>query len=167
MWVRVLDRGEWRVASGERRLTIGHWRLAIRRAALAAIGLCALWLTACGPSLDEPRSGLSCIDDSAHCIGQRQATLKALLADKNRAWVKEAPTPHAHASGVRLFAFRTSKAELSCEELAHGRREAEAAPKALKGQPGISPAQISRATMFAAEVQRELSAELKRRRCRA
>jgi hypothetical protein len=67
---------------------------------------------------------------------------------------------------VRLFAFRVSKAELSCEELAHGRREAEAAPKAVKGHPGLSPAQVSRTTMFAGEVQRELAAELKRRRCR-
>jgi hypothetical protein len=68
---------------------------------------------------------------------------------------------------VRLFAFRATKAALSCEELAHGRREAEAAPKALKGQPGISPAQVSRATLFATEVQRELAREMKRRRCRA
>jgi hypothetical protein len=167
MQMRALDRGEWRVANGEWRVPIRHSAFAIRPAALAALGLCALWLTACDMSIELPPYGLSCIDDSPDCIDQRQAALKDLLADKSRTWVKEAPTPHAHASGVRLFAFRATKAALSCEELAHGRREAEAAPKALKGQPGISPAQISRATMFAAEVQRELAAELKRRRCRA
>ena len=118
-------------------------------------------------SLDDNRAGLSCIDDSASCVGQREATLKAMLADKDRKWVKETPTPQAHASGVRLFAFRTTKAELSCEELSHGRREAEAAPKAVKGHPGLSPAQVSRTALFAGEVQRELASEMKRRRCRA
>jgi hypothetical protein len=132
-----------------------------------ALSLGVLGLPACGISLDDSRAGLSCVDDSSHCVGQREATLKAMLADKDRKWVKEQPTPQAHASGVRLFAFRATRAELSCEELAHGRREAEAAAKAVKGHPGLSPAQISRTALFAAEVQRDLAAELKRRRCRA
>ena len=68
---------------------------------------------------------------------------------------------------MRLFAFRSAKAELTCEELAHGRKEAEGAPKALKGGQGLSPAQISRASLFAAEVNKELAAEMKKRRCRA
>jgi hypothetical protein len=162
------QKGEWRMADGERRVSIRHSPFAIRQAALAAaLGLCALWLTACGMSLDDSRAGLSCIDDSAACVGQREATLKAMLADKDRAWVKETPTAQAHASGVRLFAFRTAKAELSCEELSHGRREAEAAPRAVKGHPGLSPAQVSRTALFANEVQRELASEMKRRRCRA
>jgi hypothetical protein len=157
------------VANGEWRSSIRYSPFAIRQSVLAmALGLCALWLAACGASLfDDEKAGLSCIDDSARCVGQRGATLKAMLADKDRTWVKVAPTAHAHASGVRLFAFRATKAALSCEELAHGRREAQAAPQALKGQADLSPAQVSRATLFAAEVQRELAAELKRRRCRA
>jgi hypothetical protein len=68
---------------------------------------------------------------------------------------------------VRLFAYRSKKSELTCEELAHGRREAEAAPKSLRSTQGLSPAQISRAMMFAAEVNKELSAEMRKRRCRA
>ncbi len=139
-----------------------------RRAIGAALGATTLWLAGCsGIGLDDSRAGLSCIDDTPHCVERRQAALKALLADKDRKWVKEAATPHAHATGVRLFAFRTTKAELSCEELLHGHREAAAAPKALKGQQGFSPAQVSRASIFAAEVQRELAAEMRRRRCRA
>jgi hypothetical protein len=90
-----------------------------------------------------------------------------MLSDRERKWVREPATPQAHASGVRLFAFRSAKAQLTCEELLHGRREAEAAPRALKGQRGLSPAQVSRAALFAAEVQRELAAEMNRRRCRA
>lgn len=128
-----------------------------------------LMLSACTGMLgpDDNRAGLSCVDDSAQCVEQRQATLKALLADKDRAWVKEAATPHAHASGVRLFAYRSKKGELSCEELAHARKEAESAPKSLKSSQGLSPAQISRASMFAAEVSKELTVEMKKRRCRA
>ena len=137
-------------------------------ATLALIGS-TIALSACtgGMDLGDSRAGLSCIDDSTQCVEQRQATLKAMLADQDRAWVKEPATPHAHASGVRLFAFRSKKSELTCEELAVGRREAESAPKALKGSQGLSPAQISRASMFAAEVNKELSAEMKKRRCRA
>jgi len=128
-----------------------------------------LALSACSGMLEpgDSRAGLSCVDDSAECVERRQATLKAMLADKDRAWVKETATPHAHASGVRLFAFRSKKSELSCEELAHGRKEAEGAPRALKSSQGLSPAQISRASMFAAEVNKELAVEMKKRRCRA
>lgn len=138
-----------------------------RRRITAVLGGFGLWLSACsGMNLDD-RAGLSCIDDSPECVARREATLKAMLADKERRWVRETPTSRAHASGVRLFAFRSKKAELSCDELVHGRKEAEAVPKALKAQQGLSPAQISRASLFAAEVQRELTAEMKRRRCRA
>ena len=41
-------------------------------------------------------------------------------------------------------------------------------PKSLKDpRKGLSPAQISRASMFATEVNKELAAEMKKRRCRA
>ncbi len=145
------------------------WPAAPRMAILAALGGAGLILSACsggGGDLDD-RAGLSCVDDSPGCVARRQATLKSMLADSSRKWVRETPTPKAHASAVRLFAFRTKKAELTCEELAHGRREAEAAPKTLRGQQGLSPAQIPRASLFAAEVGKELGAELRRRRCRA
>ncbi len=49
-----------------------------------------------------------------------------MVDDKNRAWVKEPPTPEAFllrsCGGVRLFALKTKKKELSCDELAHGKR---------------------------------------------
>ena len=140
-------------------------------ATLAAVCGLSLLASACGGLFDsgDTKAGLSCVDDSPECVEQRQITLKAMLADKDRTWVKEAPTPQAHASGVRLFAYRTSKKELSCEELAHARREADGAAKTLRGPEGksLSPAQISRATMFAAEVSKELSAEMRSRRCKA
>jgi hypothetical protein len=133
-------------------------------AILSGLGLLA---SACS-GLDD-RAGLSCIDDSPDCVDQRQVTLKSMLADEKRAWVREPAGPQAHASGVRLFAFRTQKKELSCEELAIGRREADSVPKALKGPEGkgMSPAQVSRTNMLAAEVAKELAAEMRSRRCKA
>jgi hypothetical protein len=156
---------EWPMANGQWGPSIRHSLFAILGAVL---GLCAVGLAACsGPNLDDSRAGLSCVDDSPQCIERRQMTLKHLLSDKERRWVMEAPTPQAHASGVRLFAFRSAKTQLTCDELVHGRREAEAAPRALRGSHGLSPAQVSRAALFAGEVARELSTEIKRRRCRA
>jgi hypothetical protein len=139
-----------------------------KRAIAVALGSLALVVSACS-GMDDERAGLSCIDDSPDCVGQRQATLKSMIADQDRKWVRESTTPQAHASGVRLFAFRSRKKDLSCEELAIGRREADSVPKALKGPEGksMSPAQVSRANMFAAEVSRELAAEIRARRCKA
>ena len=140
-----------------------------RQLVMAALCGLTLALPACSGGFDSgnTRAGLSCVDDSAECVQRRQATLQAMLSDKDRGWVKEPASAHAHASGVRLFAYRSKKSELTCDELAHGRREAEAAPKALRSTQGLSPAQISRATMFAAEVSKELAAEMRRRHCRA
>jgi hypothetical protein len=122
-----------------------------------------------GTGFDDPRAGLSCVDDSQECVDRRQTTLNAMLADQDRKWVKEPAGPQAHASGVRLFAFRSRKKELSCEELAAGRREADGVPKSLRGEggKGLSPAQISRTNMLATEVGRELAAEMRARKCKA
>lgn len=140
-----------------------------RAAVLAACGLSLVAAGCSGFGPEDTHAGLTCLDDSPECVEQRQTTLKSYLADNERKWVKEPASPQAHASGVRLFAFRSRKKELSCEELAHGRREADGASKALRGPEGksLSPAQISRATMFAAEVSKELGAEMRARRCKA
>jgi hypothetical protein len=139
-----------------------------KRALATAVSCLCLLASACSGSNDL-RAGLSCVDDSQECMAQRQATLNAMLADQDRKWVKEPVNTQAHASGVRLFAFRSRKKELTCEELALGRREADSVPKALRGPEGksLSPAQVSRATLFAAEVSKELAAEMRSRRCKA
>lgn len=134
-------------------------------------GIAGLAVAACSANLDSSagsHAGLGCVDDSSHCIDQRRVALHAIMSDKDRKWVREAPTPAAYASGVRLFAFKTRKTELSCDELAVGRREAESAPAVLRGPEGakLTPAQVSRGLMLGAEVSRELAAEMKRR-CRA
>lgn len=106
-----------------------------------------------------------CIDDSPACIAQRQALLRAMLADKERKWVREPATAESYAGGVRLFALKSKKKELTCAELAHGRREADAGPGVLRGAAGkhLTPAQISRGAMLATEVSRELASEMHRR----
>ena len=133
------------------------------KALFAAIGI-TVGGCAVGEAPIEGSAGLNCIDDSPRCIAERQATLKQFVADPQRRWIKEPPTPAAYASGVRLFAYKTAKKDLSCDELAHGRREADGAASSLKGAgSSLTPAQVSRGTMFASEVGRELSNEMKRR----
>ena len=116
-----------------------------------------------------PQAGShGCVDDSKACIDQRQASLKALQADKSRGWVKQPATVNSYATGVRLFAFKTEKARLNCDELGAGRREADSAPSVLRSPQatGLNPATVSRGLMFAAEVGKELDRE-QQRRCRA
>ena len=145
--------------------------LAVARGVLAgpAAVLFVAGVGACG-ALDlasdrGTRDGLACVDDSKKCIEQRSAALRSMLRDRERKWVKEPATAEAYAAGVRLFAFKAHKKELSCEELEIGRREAEAAPVALRGPAGarLTPAQISRGVLLGTEISRELTAELKRR----
>lgn len=113
-----------------------------------------------------PQLGLSCVDDSSHCISQRGKVFESYMADKSRGWLKQPATPEAYASGVRLFAMSKKRKEMTCEELAHGRREAEAGPGILRSNGGkLTPAQVSRGVMLAGEVARDLSRE-QDRRCR-
>ena len=110
-----------------------------------------------------------CVDDSPACVERRSAALKEMMRDKKHTWVREPANAHSYAAGVRLFAFKSRKRDLSCEELAHGKREADGAPAALNGPEsgGLSPAQKSRGTLLAVEVSRELAAEMRRRGCRS
>lgn len=112
-----------------------------------------------------PRLGLSCVDDSSHCISQREKAFDQLMADKSRSWVKQPATPEAYASGVRLFALNKKRKDLSCDELASGRREADAGPGILRsaGSSRLTPAQVARGAMLATEVSRDLGREYDKR----
>lgn len=128
----------------------------------------ALLLASCsfgGFTSDTGSVAGACVDDSQECIDKRGAALRTMMADKQRRWVKEPATATSYASGVRLFAYKSRRRDLTCDELAHGKREADAAPSALRGPSaaGLSPAQISRGTLLATEVSKELAAEMKRR----
>lgn len=133
-------------------------------AGMLALGACTLG--ACAMSSPEigTRAGLGCVDDSPTCINQRQATLKHMVNDRSRSWVQESPTPEAYASGVRLFAYKTKKKELTCDELRRGKLEADTARTSLNSVGDrLTPAQVSRSVMLAGEVGRELEREFNRR----
>lgn len=137
----------------------------------AAVVSCVTLLVAGCGTTDGPEiggRGMACVDDSPTCVSERSIALNHLINDKQRAWVQQPASPESYASGVRLFAFKQKKKELPCDELAIGRREADAGPVTLRGPQGkgLSPAQISRGVIFAGEVSRELDNEMKRR-CRA
>lgn len=138
----------------------------------AAILVVALALAGCAGGDDGGAialgKGQSCVDDSSTCIQERSQALNGLMADKSKSWMRQSPPPAAYASGVRLFAYKQQKRQLSCEELTLGRREAEAGPSTLRGTSGkgLTPAQISRGVMLSTEVARELDGEF-RRRCKA
>jgi hypothetical protein len=136
---------------------------------MAAAAVACLALLACSGCSTDTSAGLTCLDDSSECLERRQVTLNAYLTDPDRKWIAEPPSAQANASGVRLFAFRSRKKELSCEQLAHGRREADSVAKSLHGPDGkeFSPALVARATLFASEVSKELGAEMRARRCKA
>lgn len=105
-------------------------------------------------------AGLHCVDDSPNCITHRRETLKLLVSDPQRTWIQQKPDAIAYASGVRLFAFKTKKKELTCPELQAGRLEADGAPVTLRSQGhSLSTAQISRGILLANEIGRELTKE--------
>jgi predicted small lipoprotein YifL len=146
-------------------------KLRVRAARAALPALTALALAACGNSgpVEIGPKGLHCVDDSQGCVSERGAALKQLVDDKGKSWIREPAPPAAYASGVRLFAYKQRKRELSCDELAIGRKEADAGPAVLRGPFGknLSTAQVSRGVMLAQEISRELGNEMKRRCGRA
>lgn len=136
---------------------------------MAIVSACAL-LAACTSTevTPPPQSvGLGCVDDSPHCVAERGSALKSLMADKSKSWVRSPASPSAYASGVRLWAFKQKKRELTCDELSIARREADGAAPTLRSAKGnLTPAQISRGIMLAQDVGKELGNE-HARRCRA
>ena len=131
--------------------------------------LAGVLLTACsggdnGPS--GPQLGLSCVDDSAHCISQRGKVFDTYMADKSRSFVRQPATADSYASGVRLFALSKRRKELTCDELAHAKRAADAGPAVLRSNAGrLTPAQVARGVILANEVSRDLGRE-QAKRCR-
>lgn len=109
-------------------------------------------------------SSLNCVDDSPQCVSSRQTALRGMVADKSKSWVKQPADASAHASGVRLFALRQRRRDLTCDELAHGRREADTAPNVLRANAGrLTHAQVARGVILAGEVSRDLAREQAKR----
>ena len=101
----------------------------------------------------------TCLDDSSSCIAQRKHSLNGLMADTSRAWIQQKPTAVVYATGVRLFAYRKSQSQLSCNELKIGIGETGGARQLLAG--GISGASKTRLGQIIA-LSDDVNAELKR-----
>ena len=103
-------------------------------ARMAAMCACVVLGACSGGEINPAASpmGLGCVDDSPHCVTERGNALKGLMADKSKAWVRSPSSPAAYASGVRLWAFKQKKRELSCDELSIARREADGAAPTLR-----------------------------------
>lgn len=131
------------------------------------LGLLACGCAGPGATPASPvRAGLSCVDDSLTCREHRQAALQTLLADREKTWINRPPDAAAYASGVRLFAYKKRKGDLTCGELAIGVSEAKAARATLRlAADRLTPGQIARGAMLGDEIEKELKRE-RRRRCK-
>ena len=143
-----------------------------QRRACGVLAAVAALVSGCSGSVSEnvgaaPLHNHGCVDDSKACIDQRQTALRTLQSDASRSWVRQPATVNAYATGVRMFAFKTEKTRLTCDELGVGRREADNAPGILRSPQatGLSPAIVSRSIMFASEVSHDIVRE-QQRRCR-
>jgi hypothetical protein len=105
-----------------------------------------------------------CVDDSKHCISRRQASLQSMLADPARTWVRSPTTPASAATGVKLFAYRQTKEQLSCSQLDYGRDDTRRMPGMLSSTavPGANESRIAQVKDMAKQVHRELDNEFKR-----
>ncbi len=149
---------------------IGYRTKALAYSKRLAVAIVALSLAACanGSTATVTKSkGLRCVDDSQNCIQQRKYALNSLLADSSYAWVHQPVTAEAYATGVRLFAYKKKKKQLSCRDLRRGQQEAHNARSVLSSSAGrnLTPAQVARGAMLGTEVSRELKREIGRR-CR-
>ena len=114
------------------------------------------------PPPSNPAAG--CVDDSKHCIEMRGQALKGMMADPKRTWVTKPETAAAYATGVKLFAYKSKKAEMTCAELAHGREETRTMPQALKpgSVQGMNDSRLAQVRDLSGQVNKELSKEFDR-----
>ncbi len=104
--------------------------------------------------------------DEASCanVDGCVSVLKAMVADPDRTWIQRPAASAVLANGVRLFAYRSLRAKLTCGELAAALTEIETAAHAFSGSiPGLQPEQTTRVRILSVEVGDELLAENARR----
>ena len=107
-----------------------------------------------------------CLDDSGDCIASRTAAYNEMVADKQHAWVNRPASRSLHASGIRMFAFKATKAQLTCAQLTAGINEASSVRGALAGSmQGVSADRISQAKALADETRAELQKVRLKKRC--
>lgn len=129
------------------------------------------WPAACG-GMEDDRAGLACVDDSKDYMDEAPGDARAACSPtRKKPAVKDTRDSASACFGRSLASpYRTQKKDLNCDELAAGRREADSRMARAAGPDakGLSPLGVPRASMFAAEVSKELTAEeCGARRCKA
>ena len=100
-----------------------------------ALGMAlAAGLAGCG-GLDSQSAEGPCLSDTADCVGERTAMVRAMSSDPSRAWIGQAASQGTVASGVRLFAYQNVRDKMSCPELTQAVLELDAAKQTLSQGP--------------------------------
>jgi hypothetical protein len=105
-------------------------------------------------------------DPNAELCGEQTcaALFRAMIDSPDRAWIRERDTPARLATGVRIYAYRTLRPRLTCEELSLGIKDVIQAAAALSYPvEGFASEQLTRLQIVAAQVETELRAERKAR----
>jgi hypothetical protein len=101
-----------------------------------------------------------------HDVPSCETMLRKMTDGSDRSWITRPETPEGLLTGVRMFALRTLRPKLTCDELGAALEQLRGVPAALRPPPaGSSPEDITRTTRLAAEVHDELRAE-NEARCR-
>jgi hypothetical protein len=87
------------------------------------------------------------------------AHLKKLVSDPKREWIGVPQSPEGYADGTRLFAYRSLRKKLNCNELQRAVEDTKAATVSLQ-EP-----RYARVRILVSDVARELNAE-QAKRCR-
>lgn len=148
------------------RIPLAHLPVArlVRLMIVAGLAAFAVACSSSEPPVEPANSAAGCVDDSKACIEKRGVALRTMLADPQRGWVARPETPAAFATGVKLFAYRGRKGEMTCAELAHGREETRAMPQALKpgSVAGMNDSRLAQVRDMSGQVNKELSQEFDR-----
>lgn len=100
--------------------------------------------------------------DEAACSGVDGCAdvLRRMVEDPHRRWITRPASPAALASGVRLFAYRSLRHQLTCAELASGEAEIDAAARTFATPvPSLQLEQIERVRVLIQAVGTELRSE--------
>lgn len=139
-----------------------------RLASKAIIALAGVALVSACTPISAPETSTNpaagCVDDTKHCVDMRMSTLKVMVSDQKRGWVYQQESPASYATGVKLFAYRATKAQLTCAELSHGRTETADAALTLKSGsvPGMNDSRLAQVRDMSTQVSKELGREYDR-----
>ncbi len=119
------------------------------------------------PRAPKPRAQAATAQSGrCHDVPSCETMLRKMTEGSDRSWISQSETPEGLLTGVRMFALRTLRPKLTCDELGSALEQLRGVPAALRPAPaGSTPEDIARTNRLAAEVHDELRAE-NEARCR-